>query len=204
MVFRWDGAEPSSLWLGVVGTWALALGLRGAVWHQLQDARRDRRTGVHTFGADSPRFARRLVTCVLFPVELLAFGALLGLTHSAVAMVLLPVQLLLERARSRIWGWKILVVASAPRFRLAMHEYYVVFYPLAFLVAAAARDPATVILFAAHAALFSTSVAGTARELGGALEYVWHTHYLAPRAEAARRISASRQNPVVSSSEPQR
>jgi 4-hydroxybenzoate polyprenyltransferase len=151
-------------WLALVGIWAFAYGMRGAVWHQLNDAPADATTHVRTFGASHPVLARRLVTCVLFPIELIALGTILWRVHSALALALLPIGLLLDLLRVRIWRLKLRIVTWGPMSRLAVHEYYVVFYPIGFLLAATLRDPAVAIILVAHAVLFRRSFIAMARD----------------------------------------
>jgi 4-hydroxybenzoate polyprenyltransferase len=204
VVLRVHDSAPEAAWLAAVAVWSLALGLRGAVWHQLEDRDNDRVARVRTFGAASPGAARRLVERGVFPLELAAFGVLLALAQSVLAIAFLLLQVVLERVRSRIWDWRLAVVASSAS-RLVLHEYYVVFYPLAFLAACAVRQPDAAVLLVAHCLLFHRSVFGAAREFTGLAEYQVQTRYLIPRRHArAARPSAATQNPVVTSAEPQR
>lgn len=55
-VFHAAGRALDAWWLAAVGAWALAAGLRGALWHQLSDGRRRPRSQV-----PSPRPPRRPV-----------------------------------------------------------------------------------------------------------------------------------------------
>lgn len=157
---RLDGA-----WLAAVGIWALAAGMRGALWHQLRDVDADRRSGVKTFARLHPVRARLAGRAVL-PVELAAFVCLLWRAGSPLPFALLVSYLLLELARARLWGSRLIVVSSPTQpSRMAMHEYYVCFYPLAFLVASALRHPADVVVLLLHAAIMFRAVAlGVARD----------------------------------------
>jgi glycosyltransferase involved in cell wall biosynthesis len=140
-----------------VGVWALAHGLRGAIWHQLADAPADARSGLRTFGRAHPDLARRLGTRVLFPLEIAGFAAVVATASAAVAAVLLPLYALLELRRRR-WRRDEEVVVVAPArsstYRIALAELYTALYPLAFLVAASLRDPGDLVVLAAHLALF--------------------------------------------------
>lgn len=147
-----DRALPA-VWAIIVGTWALASGLRHALWHQLTDRDDDVRAGVRTFARAHPAGARTIGR-VAFSVELLAFAVLVVTGKAAVALVLLPAYALLEAARVRRWGIRIVVVAPAPSYRLAMHDFYVVLYPLAFLAAATAQDTRAGLVLLAHLAVF--------------------------------------------------
>ncbi len=143
-----------------VGVWALAHGLRGAIWHQLSDAAADTHSGLRTFGRAHPELARRLGTRVLFPLEVAAFVAVVALAGPAVAAVLLPLYALLELRRARWWRGEVVVAAPAATrtYRVALADLYAVLYPLAFLVAAGVRDAADLVVLAAHLVLFGPAV----------------------------------------------
>jgi len=61
---------------------------------------------------------------------------------------------LLEAERVRRWGIRVVVVEPGPNDRMAMHDFYVAFFPLAFLATAALRDPLDAIVLLAHLAAF--------------------------------------------------
>jgi hypothetical protein len=147
-------APVDGWWPAAVGVWALALGLRGAIWHQLTDVLADARADVATLARRRPERVRGRSIAALFAVELAAFGAMLVLAGNWLAFALVPGYVLVERLRTRLWGVRVVVTAPAPDYRIAMHEYYVVLYPVAFLLALATRDPAALVLLAAHLALF--------------------------------------------------
>ncbi len=155
-VFNQQGSRVMAWWVALVGGWALLYGVRGAVYHQLKDVRADQRAGVRTFGRLHPQLARSLTTYLLFPCEVALFCAMLVRAHNALAVALLPLYLLLELLRARAWGVSLIVVSRPPheRYRIAMHEYYVALYPLAFLIAAAVRHPPDAVLIVAHLTLF--------------------------------------------------
>jgi 4-hydroxybenzoate polyprenyltransferase len=148
---RLDGA-----WLAAVGAWAVAAGIRGALWHQLGDIEPDNRSGVNTFGRLHPRRARWAGRAA-FAIELAAFLYLLWRAGSPIAFALLIPYVLLELARVHLWGVRLVVVSRAPLFRIAMHEYYLVLYPLAFLAASTIRHPRDVVVVVFQVALFSSA-----------------------------------------------
>lgn len=153
-VFHASARQVDPAWMAAAGCWALALGIRGAIWHQLSDLRADSRTGVRTFALRRRRTARLIGGYVAFPSELLAFGMMLILTRAVLAAALIPAYFVLERRRTRRWAASLVVVVPAERYRIVMHEYYVALYPVAFLATAALGDPTQVIVLAAHALLF--------------------------------------------------
>lgn len=153
-VFHAAGRPLEAWWLVAVGTWALATGVRGALWHQLTDVEADRRSGVTTFAHRSPARAR-LAGEAAFAIELTAFFVLLVRSGGGpIAFGLLIPYVWLEVARVRLWGARVIVVAPAPAYRIAMHEYYLLFYPLAFLAASSIRHGGDVLVLVVHTALF--------------------------------------------------
>jgi 1,4-dihydroxy-2-naphthoate octaprenyltransferase len=168
-------------WAAAVGGWSVALGIRSALLHQFADAQSDARAGVRTFVARRPRLARRAGVYVAFPVELAAFATMLVLAGGWVAAVLVAPYALLEARRCRRAGSNVVVVMPAARYRIAMHSYYVTFYPLAFLAASAARHHGDLVILAAHLALFPMGAADTARNV------VHELRWPLPRAAAVNR-----------------
>jgi 4-hydroxybenzoate polyprenyltransferase len=152
-VFHASGRRLEWPWLSVVGVWALAAGIRGALWHQLGDVEADKRSGVPTFGALHPRRARASGRAA-FAIELAAFSYLLVRAGSPLPFVLLIPYVLLELARMRLWDVRLIVVSPAPDFRIAMHEYYLFFFPLAFLIASVVRHPSDLAVLFVHTAIF--------------------------------------------------
>jgi hypothetical protein len=162
-VFNAAGRSLDGEWLAAVGIWALAAGVRGALWHQLWDLAGDTRSGVRTFGSRHPLRAR-LAGQGAFAVEMAVFLLLLWRAPSPLALALLVPYGLLELARVRLWGVHLIVVASTVPFRIAMHDYYLCFYPLAFLVASTIRHPADGVVLALHMMMFRGAVLGVARD----------------------------------------
>jgi 4-hydroxybenzoate polyprenyltransferase len=156
-------------WLAAVGAWALALGLRGAIWHQLADVPADARAGVATLARRNPERVRGRSIVALFAVELAAFAVMLVLAGNWLAFALVPGYVLVERLRTRLWGVRVIVAAPAADYRIAMHEYYVVLYPVAFLLALAMRDGAALVLLAGHVALFPRTAGRMALDAARAL-----------------------------------
>jgi 4-hydroxybenzoate polyprenyltransferase len=170
-VFNAAGRRLDGAWLAAVGIWALAAGLRGALWHQLWDLEADTRSGVRTFGRRHPLRAR-LAGRGAFAVEMAVFLLLLWRAGSPLAFALLGPYGLLELARVRLWGVHLIVVASTVPFRIAMHDYYLCFYPLAFLAAATIRHPADGVVLALHTMMFRGAVLGVARDARSAIGQV--------------------------------
>jgi hypothetical protein len=90
----------------------------------------------------------------LFPVEVVALCALLWRAGSVVVLIVLPFSQIIEFARARKWHLAVAIVGSPERYRHALHEYYVVYFPLGFLVAAVMRHPVDSVVLVTHLALF--------------------------------------------------
>jgi 4-hydroxybenzoate polyprenyltransferase len=168
VVFHRRGTALDVGWIAAVAVWAAAHGVRGALWHQLADVDVDARAGVRTFARVHPRRARVLARAA-FAVELAAFGLLLWRSHNSLAFALLVPYFALEALRSQLWGVKLVIAGRAPVFRIAMHEYYIVLYPLSFLIAASIRHPLDALVLVAHVALFHRTLADMTRHVARAL-----------------------------------
>ncbi len=153
-VFHALDRQLDATWFAVVGIWALAAGIRGALWHQLGDVEADSRSGVNTYGRLDPARAR-LAGRSAFAIELVAFFFLLWRAGSPLAFALLVPYLLLELARVHVLGVRLIVVSRVPSFRIVAHDYYLFFYPLAFLIASAIRHSEDTVVLVVHSALFS-------------------------------------------------
>jgi hypothetical protein len=92
---------------------------------------------------------------------------MLVLSGTALGWVFLAAHLLLEFARCRLWGASVIVVMPRQQFRFALDEYYVLFYPLTFLLIASWRNPLDLAALAAHVLLFPALTKYLARDLCG-------------------------------------
>jgi hypothetical protein len=153
LVFHRAGTALDAWWVVLVGTWALAHGLRLIIRHQLADAGADRAAGVRTFAGAHPDAGRRLGSYVIYPLEILAFAALLIDAHCWLALVLVALYAALWSLRARLRSERTWVIAPGTG-RLAMHECYVVLYPLAFLVSSTASHPRDAVVLILQLVLF--------------------------------------------------
>lgn len=188
IVSWWSNAPIAALWAGLVGLWALLCGVRGILWHQASDYECDARAGVSTFALRvGPRFLRLAGERAVFPCELAALCALLWTAGSTVAWVLLVVYAGIELLRRAVLGWAMVVFWPRRGAPLALHEFYEVFYPAAFLGAGAAAGWEGAVLLAAHFVLFprrATRILGDLRNVGHVLSW---RHVRAPLRRAGRR-----------------
>lgn len=165
-------------WVVLVGAWALAAGIRGAVWHQLGDVAADARAGVTTFAIAHPAMARR-VGLGAFVVEAAALVTLLVVAGAWLALAALVLYGALERLRFRCWGVAVLVVAPPPAdlpagrgYRIVLHDYAIALLPVAVLAQAAFRDASDASVLAVHLILFPVTIAICLRDAWRAGELV--------------------------------
>jgi 4-hydroxybenzoate polyprenyltransferase len=143
------------VWIGAVAAWALGCGLRGILWHQLNDIEYDRKAGVRTFVLrHSRRTGMRLAGWVALPLEAIGLSVLLWQMQSLLPLAFLLLYAAYAALRQKLWA--IPVVAAAPRERYAIlgHEYYVFLFPLGILISSALRHPADALIIAAHLLAF--------------------------------------------------
>jgi 4-hydroxybenzoate polyprenyltransferase len=155
LVFRWENVPVDPLWFAPVAVWALCLGLRGNLWHQIADLRNDERVGLRTFASRHKiPLLRGVGNFVIFPAEAAAFALILWRAGSSAALLALLLYALLEAARRVAWQMNLVVVVPRERSSILMLEYYEVFFPLALLLSSALRHPPDALVLAAHLLLF--------------------------------------------------
>src|SRR5207237_3361627 len=130
----------SGAWVASVAVWALALGLRGIVWHQLTDVDDDRAAGFRTFARRHPRAAPVIGTFAVFPLELGALAAMLWQIRSAWPPAFLVLYMLYAIRSARRWQTTPVIVVPKPRFFIVLHEFYSDLFRVALRITAAVRD----------------------------------------------------------------
>jgi len=136
LLHHWRGAERTDRWIILIALWSFAAGVRGILWHQLGDAVNDRKIGLRTFVClHGTKAAERLGLLALL-LECTAFAAMLWLTGNALAWLFLGLYGLLALLRWRILGIGVTAVNPGQGSRMALMEYYIVLYPLAYLLTA--------------------------------------------------------------------
>jgi 4-hydroxybenzoate polyprenyltransferase len=159
------GRESDPLWIGAVGAWAFACGVRGILWHQLADLENDCKAGVRTFAVrHSPRTARYLAICVALPVELVALAALLWRMPSAWPVWALLVYVTFATLRWRLRGMTLAVVQPRAYSAIVAQEYYGVLFPLGTLIASALRHPLDATVLLVHLLAFPAPALSFARQ----------------------------------------
>lgn len=146
-------------WLVLVGTWAMAAGIRGAVWHQLGDVAADTTAGVTTFAVAHPR-AARVAGVGAFVVEAPALVTLIVVAGAWLALGTLPAYAALEYLRHR-HGVRMLIVCPVPAdapiergYRIVGHDYATALLPVALVLQAAMTDATDLGIMVAHLVLF--------------------------------------------------
>ena len=154
LLYHWYRTEGSAGWIILIALWSFAAGVRGILWHQLADADNDRKIGLRTFTFIHGAKAAERLGLVAFFLESAAFMAMLWFTHNALALLLLVSYGFFALARWRLIGIGVTVLKPGPASRLAMAEYYIVLYPVAYLLMASWQKPAALLLLLFHGVLF--------------------------------------------------
>ncbi len=154
LVFRWNRTEAIAQWTILIALWSFAAGVRGILWHQLEDIVNDRKIGLRTFACLHKKGAERL-GLLAFLLEAVAFMAMLWATRNALAALFLVFYGLFAWIRRRLLGTDVAIAKPGQSSRMAMAEYYIVFYPLAFLLALSWQQPLALLLLLFHGVLFS-------------------------------------------------
>ncbi|WP_185817054.1 UbiA family prenyltransferase [Hymenobacter metallilatus] len=161
------------LWVGAVGIWSLACGMRNIIWHQLSDATNDAEAGMRTFvtrlGATN---ARRIVEFIVFPIECIALLVLLSLSSRVAAGLAMLLYAGLVLIRHYRWRMKLTIVQPQPHSHVLLNEYYEAFLPLALLLAAWWQRPAEGLVLVGFGLLFGPTLWRTVRLFGRAAWWV--------------------------------
>lgn len=188
------GAERAAgaAWMATIAIWALAVGCRGILWHQLTDVDNDRAAGVRTFAVRQPRIASLAGTFAVFPLELAAFTAMLWQIGGAWPATLLALYALYAIHSARRRHRVPVIVAPRPRSFIVLQVYYSDLFPVALLIAAAVRDRRDLLILVIHLLLFPRRVLHVTRRITS----------LVGSSIIKRRASASAASTVVNASEP--
>ncbi|PYP89076.1 MAG: hypothetical protein DMG65_14295 [Candidatus Angelobacter sp. Gp1-AA117] len=155
LVYHWNRSEGPAAWTILIALWSFAAGVRGILLHQVEDAGNDKKIGLRTFACLHGTKAAERLGLLAFSLESAAFMAMLWLTRNPLAALFLVFYGLFALIRWRLLGISLTVSKPGPASRTAMAEYYIVLYPLAFLLTAAWQQPAALSLLLFHAVLFS-------------------------------------------------
>jgi 4-hydroxybenzoate polyprenyltransferase len=163
------------IWLISIGVWSFSFGIRGILWHQLSDLPYDQNINLRTFvRAHRTESLRRLGNFIIFPLELTAFAVMLLHTRSALAITLLGFYAVINFLRGRLYGSNFCILEPKPKFHhIVMHEYYEVFFPLAFILASSNRHPVDALVLVVHGLVFPKRWRNTAIEAGLIVRELW-------------------------------
>jgi len=155
LVYHWNRTEATASWIILIALWSFAAGVRGILWHQLEDAVNDGKIGLRTFAGIHGMKAAERLGLLTFLLEFAAFSLVLWLTRNALAWLFLVLYGLFAWVRGRLLGIGLTVIKPGQASRMAMAEYYIVLYPLAYLLTASWRQPSALWLLLFHGVLFS-------------------------------------------------
>ncbi len=155
LVYHWNRTEAPAQWAVLIALWSFAAGVRGILWHQLEDAVNDRKIGLRTFACLHGTKAAERLGLLAFLLEFSAFSLMLWLTHNALAWLFLVLYGLFAWVRWRLLGIRLTVIQPGRASRMAMAEYYIVLYPMAYLLTASWQQPSALWLLLFHGILFS-------------------------------------------------
>lgn len=167
LAFEAVSGESAAPWaIATLIAWAFTLGVRQILGHQLMDAGHDERVGTATFalrhgwGRSLTLLGRvTIAEALLFPLALLGFGATGPVALGGLAIF--TAWVLATRPRRSLRG-------AIPIHRLdvisrinllggdVMSTFHVRWLPLLLALALAVRDPAYLLVVAAHAIVFTT------------------------------------------------
>ncbi|MEA5581044.1 UbiA family prenyltransferase [Nodularia harveyana UHCC-0300] len=166
------------IWLILIGVWSLAAGLRSILWHQLQDIENDLGAGVNTFAvSNSPLTLQRLGKWIVFPAEVIALMGILFFFHHPLIWILLSVYLITEYLRHYFWKINIIIVKPSGNDRLALFEYYDIFYPLGAIYLAIEKDPINLIFLGIYVIFYSSRIWWWCRDARGLLTWDIPAYY---------------------------
>jgi len=163
LAFRGAQRPYNSIWLMILGTWALANGMRAILWHQLTDIDADRAVGAQTFAARHSRSATFIGTWIAFPIELLAFTAMLVEMWSWWPVAAVGAYVPLVALRIRWWHIRHVIVTPKPHYLFLTTELNIVLLPIAILVASALRHRGDWVVLGVHLLIFPANVSRTSR-----------------------------------------
>ena len=153
----------------LAGIWAICLGLRGILLHQIWDREHDIRSGISTFvvGIGATR-ARALILRYLFPGEIVAFGGLalaVGFKAPILAAGVLLVAGLDLIQQTFEWTPPFDPAPARPGMNIPPHDLYEVWFPSLAVTLLAVRDIRFIPVLILHVALFQAGLQARAHEL---------------------------------------
>ncbi len=122
----------------------------------MDDLKNDLRAEINTFAVDSsPQTLQILGKWIVFPIEITALMGILFFFHNTLVWILLLIYLITEYLRHYFWKMEIIIVAPSSDNRLALFEYYEIFYPLGAIYLAISKDPINLIFLGVYTIFYS-------------------------------------------------
>lgn len=163
--FNWIGTPLNLVWLITVGIWALSCGLRGILWHQVQDYQSDLKSKVNTFVTKNSKSTACLIgERIIFPIELISFILLLIISQNIFGVIFLVFYFGLIWSRSMVWDLNIVIIAPHPNYQIIMNDFYAACYPLSILLLAALAHPNDLLIGLLHFSLFPKTIISMTRD----------------------------------------
>lgn len=162
---RGIGHAPDLAWVAAVAVWSGAYGVRGILWHQLHDAAADRASNTGTFVQRHGAIrTRTFVSRFLFPLELVALAAVLAMIPGRASLAGLALYGLFAIGKIERFKLRAVLVEPVDRYLLILFDFYIVFWPITLLIAAAISTPLDAGVLAAQLLLFPVANARTLRD----------------------------------------
>ena len=157
------------LWVLGISIWALALGIKYMIGHQLNDANDDIVTGTKTFVTSSKRkHIFYLVHGYFFPLEIIGLVIIFYCLSSFWLMSFLCLQLWSELFRSKVFNRQIAIIYPQDQkqyYVVFLQEFYEIFFPLGILIELTVMDYQYIFIVMAFLIAFYSRIAHWFREM---------------------------------------
>ena len=186
LVYRSVAAPMDLVWFSSVGVWSCSFGVRGILGHQISDLENDDKIGLATFARRYKlTTVNRMANFVILPMELGALAIMLWHVGNHLAIAFLGIYAVLEWLKRRLLGMRLDVTSwGGESHRIAMHEYYELMFPLAFVVASSMRYPRDFLLVPIQLLLFPKRSQATLFDLAILARAVWRKSLRLRRGDA--------------------
>jgi 1,4-dihydroxy-2-naphthoate octaprenyltransferase len=146
----------SLVWMIAVAVWALALGLRGILWHQLRDRDTDILVGINTYASKIAPQQLKHKEKILISFEILAFAIILIVINAMIVILFFCLYLIFIVVRYKLFNTRLTILESPGdgNYRLVMTEYYQIFFPVSLLLKFSFYQPKAWIILVIHILLF--------------------------------------------------
>lgn len=165
LLTEWMEAIIDFTWLSMVGFWSLFWGVRVIIWHQLKDKENDLKSGVKTFvNQNNVQTVLNLCRKLTFSIEIVSFIGVLIYTKNFFSLFFIMFYAFCEWLRYKLWKTEVSIINISSEYRLAMDEYYNVFFPISFILILVISSPIFIIILLIYLILFPSRIYQTAQE----------------------------------------